>query len=739
MIREGPQILIDHVLIVGNQRTSRDTIMREVQLKSGQPLSQQQEDETRTRITALGLFRRVDISYLQLPGERNRRDVVITVEEAPVTTISYGGGLEGGKRLVRSSETADAVENFEFAPRGFFQVGRRNLFGKDRSLDLFTRVSFRPKGVSATPSATPTGATVERRIRLQRISRRASRSASGAFSAPTPMRTVSGGIEQAVRSSFDFNRRGASATITRRLSRTLAVSGRYGIDQHEAAEHQVELRRAARDRPAVSAGPALERGVFAHSRHAQRPDRAEQREPGRRSTPSWRRGASGRRSGSSRRSCRDSRIGACRGRTRRVLAFGARVGLATGFPRERRRAMDATIVVDDLPASERFFAGGDTTVRGFTLDRLGTPQTIDQDGFPTGGHGLIVLNAEPRIPIRGGLGAVAFVDGGNVWPTGIRHGSRRRCAAPSGSACAIVRRWGRFAWTWASSSIARMLPTGERERPTALHISLGQAFLMELTSTDRAESRGQRAERSRVLVVVALALCSLPSATVGVRAEVIDRVLAILPGQIITLSDVEAALDLGLVEAPAGADRIAGGLSAVIDRVLMLNEVRRVAPPEPSAAAIDARVARIRQRFASPAGLVARAGGERAGRNRAEAVTPPTICGLRRIWTSDFQRRRAADRRRNQASRRIGARQRLTDERRRTLIGAWTAELRRRADVTVFRNVVNLESRTCYRLLDSTSTLDLRFQFLVARNTNISAALNPEWLTTGATMLRREM
>jgi outer membrane protein assembly factor BamA len=39
-IHEGPQILIDHVLIVGNQRTRRDTILREVQLKSGQPLSQ---------------------------------------------------------------------------------------------------------------------------------------------------------------------------------------------------------------------------------------------------------------------------------------------------------------------------------------------------------------------------------------------------------------------------------------------------------------------------------------------------------------------------------------------------------------------------------------------------------------------------------------------------------------------------------------------------------------------------
>ena len=34
-----------------------------------------------------------------------------------------------------------------------------------------------------------------------------------------------------MRSSFDFNRRGASATLTRRLSPTLAVSARYGIDR----------------------------------------------------------------------------------------------------------------------------------------------------------------------------------------------------------------------------------------------------------------------------------------------------------------------------------------------------------------------------------------------------------------------------------------------------------------------------------------------------------------------------
>ena len=37
-------------------------------------------------------------------------------------------------------------------------------------------------------------------------------------------------------------------------------------------------------------------------------------------------------------------------------------------------------VGQDLPASERFFAGGDTTVRGFSLDRLGTPRRSARPG-----------------------------------------------------------------------------------------------------------------------------------------------------------------------------------------------------------------------------------------------------------------------------------------------------------------------------------------------------------------------
>jgi hypothetical protein len=166
-----------------------------------------------------------------------------------------------------------------------------------------------------------------------------------------------------------------------------------------------------------------------------------------------------------------------------------------------------------------------------------------------------------------------------------------------------------------------------------------------------------------------------------VRAEVIDRVLAILPGQIITLSDVEAALDLGLVEVPEGTERIAGGLAALVDRVLMLNEVRRVAPPDPSQAAVDERVARIRQRFSTPADLSR----VMASRGLDETVVRLFAADDLRLASYLDERFSAASQPTDDEIRQAGeaARQRLTDERRRTLISAWTAELRRRADVTV--------------------------------------------------------
>ena len=69
--------------------------------------------------------------------------------------------------------------------------------------------------------------------------------------------------------------------------------------------------------------------------------------------------------------------------------------------------------VTDLPASLRFFAGGDNSVRGYAYKRLGP---LDEDGEPTGGRHLLTGSLEYEHPVVGDdWWVAAFVDGGNAF------------------------------------------------------------------------------------------------------------------------------------------------------------------------------------------------------------------------------------------------------------------------------------------------------------------------------------
>ena len=53
--------------------------------------------------------------------------------------------LEGGQRLRQTEPGGDATEVFEVAPRGFVEYGRRNLFGRNQSINVFARASLRTR------------------------------------------------------------------------------------------------------------------------------------------------------------------------------------------------------------------------------------------------------------------------------------------------------------------------------------------------------------------------------------------------------------------------------------------------------------------------------------------------------------------------------------------------------------------------------------------------------------------
>ncbi len=77
--------------------------------------------------------------------------------------------------------------------------------------------------------------------------------------------------------------------------------------------------------------------------------------------------------------------------------------------------------------------------------------------------------------------------------------------------------------------------------------------------------------------------------------QLLDRVVAHVDGTAITLTDLNAAIGLGVVDAPAGSDAKAA-LERLIERQLVLSEVARFAPPEPPAAAVDGEVAAMTAR-----------------------------------------------------------------------------------------------------------------------------------------------
>jgi translocation and assembly module TamA len=75
--------------------------------------------------------------------------------------------------------------------------------------------------------------------------------------------------------------------------------------------------------------------------------------------------------------------------------------------------LTATESVEQLPTSLRFFAGGDTSVRGFGFQRLGP---TDAEGRVIGGRHLLVGSVEYDYPLGDRPWAVAvFADIGNAF------------------------------------------------------------------------------------------------------------------------------------------------------------------------------------------------------------------------------------------------------------------------------------------------------------------------------------
>ena len=484
-IAEGRQVLVEHVLIVGNRQVDAATIRREVTLAPGEPLGLDDVAETRRRLSTLGMFRRLDIREFS-HGRSDRRDVVIEVEEAAATRLAYGGGFELSQRLRREVRAAgsQAVERIEFAPRGSFEIGRRNLWGRNRSLDLFTRVSVRRKNDSPPLVPAETGGALGFNEYRVLATYREPRAIGRDWDV-----LMSGYVEQAIRPGFDLFSRGVTAQLTRSSGAATGAAVGYRLGNNDTSNR--ELNREDED-IVDRLFPNVRLSSFTASQV--RDTRDDPVDPARGSFLTLESEVAARTIGSevgfSKTFVSGSVYRRVPGVSRIVMAAGARLGVAWGFPRSldtvaaAAAGQPAAPSLLALPISERFFAGGNTTVRGFALDRLGTPRTetggtIDQDGFPQGGNAVVIFNSELRIRVTPAIGVVAFLDAGNVYDR-VEHVSLGRIRSGAGFGVRYNSPIGPLGLDIGFKLGERHFfgddTSPQQEQLLALHFSFGQAF-----------------------------------------------------------------------------------------------------------------------------------------------------------------------------------------------------------------------------------------------------------------------
>jgi len=123
-------------------------------------------------------------------------------------------------------------------------------------------------------------------------------------------------------------------------------------------------------------------------------------------------------------------------------------------------------MVDDIPAPQRFYAGGGGSVRGFSYQKVG-PRFAD--GTPEGGLGLVEASAEVRQHITRTWSVVGFVDAGSVSTSRVPDFSNLSVGAGLGVRYHMAFGPIRF-------DVATPVANRQGASPVAIYVSIGQSF-----------------------------------------------------------------------------------------------------------------------------------------------------------------------------------------------------------------------------------------------------------------------
>jgi len=458
-ISEKQQVQVDDIVLVGNKRTRPSLIKRTANITPETPLSQGKLLLGESQLQEIGVFDWASVEPRRPITDQTNEDVLVKVHEAGRNEITYGFGLQVARRggnvpsgtialpgqppVTSGAPNFTAAEKTFVSPRGSIGFTRYNLRGLAESASVSTLLSRLDQRTVATYSqphfrgsswSSLFSSSIERTTENPTF---AARLAEGSWQLEKPLNKDK---TRRIQLRYRFRR-----TI---LSNLLIPGLVLPQDQRlRLSTLSATWIRDTRDKPLdASRGfyQTLDLGITPKALGS------------------------------------NANFARLLGQSSYYKPFGKTV-----WANRITLGLSKSFASSDVPTSERFFSGGETTLRGFPINGAGpqrtvpactnpsVPSTCVNLQVPVGGDQLFMFNSEFRFPlgIKEGLGAAVFYDGGNVYgPIGVSHfvrdytntvGVGLRYATPVGPV--------RF-------DIGRNLNPVTGVKATQFYITLGQAF-----------------------------------------------------------------------------------------------------------------------------------------------------------------------------------------------------------------------------------------------------------------------
>jgi outer membrane protein insertion porin family len=402
-ITERQQVQVDEVVLLGNKKTRPSLVKKTAIITPAAPLSQRALLAGESALHDLGVFDWESVDFRRPITQQTNEEVLIKLHEAGRNEITYGFGLQVARRGGNIPSGTIAVPGLPPITSGAANfTAEEKTFVSPRGSITFTRYNLRGLAESASAS-----------LLLSRLDQRALATYSQpSFRGSSWSSLVSASVERSTENpTFEARLAEGSWQFEKPLNKdkTRRIQLRYRFGQTILSDllipglvlpqdQRVRLStlsatwiRDTRDKPLDSSRgfyQTLDLGI----------------------TPK----------------ALGSSVNFARflGQTSYYKPLGPTVwanritlGLAKAFGDS------------DVPTSEAFFSGGETTLRGFPINGAGPQRTVPACSnpadpstcvnllVPTGGRQLFIFNSELRFPlaIKKGLGAAVFYDGGNVY------------------------------------------------------------------------------------------------------------------------------------------------------------------------------------------------------------------------------------------------------------------------------------------------------------------------------------